>query len=289
MPHQRGPEADKMTTATTSMTSEEIRSGYSRLTPDIPWTHHFDLGPLETISAAQDDKFYRKAIGLKKIGELGCRYAELFTRRGKVAGARILDVASGEGGHSIAFARAGAAEVVGIEGRQLYVDRARFAAKALGVGNVRFERGDVRKISPKEVGTFDFVFCSGILHHLGADDFTGFLETMGTVTADTMMLYTHVSTPASVKMFNLSGPKVLAPGIEGHLFREHSDTADAAERERQVRASLDNTFSFWATEESLINALKRAGFGAIAKIFEPHAFSGYDNRNIRVMFIARRM
>lgn len=120
------------------MTPEDISSGYAGLQPNIPWTHHFDLGALETISAAKDEKFHRKAIGLKKIGELGIEYARYFTRRGRLEDARILDVASGEGGHSIAFARAGAKEVVGIEGRQLYVERARFAARALGVGSGRF-------------------------------------------------------------------------------------------------------------------------------------------------------
>lgn len=271
------------------MTPADIRAGYSKLQPDIPWTHHFDLGEFETISPERDDKFYRKAIGLKRIGELGCQYAQLFTKKAGVEGARVLDVACGEGGHAIGFARLGAAEVIGIEGRQLYVDRARFAATALGVPNVRFELGDVRKIDPSRVGTFDFVFCSGILHHLGADDFTSFLKTMGTLTADTMMIYTHVSSPASVKMFNLTGPHVIEKGIDGHLFREHADNADAQERERQVRASLDNTFSFWGTEASVIHGLKLGGFGAIAKIFEPHAFAGYDNRNIRVMFIARKL
>ncbi len=271
-----------------SMSPEEIRDAYDNLRPDIPWTHHFDLGALETITAAKDEKFHRKAVGLKKIGELGIEYVRYFTRRASLDGARILDVACGEGGHSVAFAQAGASEVVGIEGRPLYIERARFAARALGVDNVRFVQGDVRQISPDQVGKFDFVFCSGILHHLGAGDFLGFLKTMGSVTEDTMMLYTHVATPASIKMFGLKGPEQLAPGIEGYLFREHADEADAAERERQVRASLDNTYSFWATEESLIIGLKHAGFGIIAKIFEPHAFSGYDNRNIRVLLIARK-
>lgn len=270
------------------LSAAEIRAGYDVLQPEIPWTHHFLLGDLETISEAQDEKYYRKATGLKKIGELGLRYVEYFTRKASVSGSRILDVASGEGGHSIAFAQAGAKEVLGIEGRQLYVSRAQFAARALGLDNVRFELGDVRKIDPAKVGTFDFVFCSGILHHLGQPDFLDFLKTMGQLTSDTMMLYTHVSTPASIKMFNLKGPKVLAEGIEGYLFREHEDKADDRERERQVRASLDNTFSFWATEESLIRALTQSGFGIVAKIFEPHAFSGYDNRNIRVLMIARK-
>lgn len=265
-----------------------FRDEYASLQPQIPWTHHFTLGDFETISPEIDKKYYNKAVGLKKIGLLAQDYIKLYTKRGTIAGSTILDVASGEGGHSIAFAQGGAAQVVGVEGRQLYVDRARFVARALGTDNVRFELGDVRKIEVDTVGTFDFVFCSGILHHLGPDDFQPFLSSMAKLTRDTMMIYTHVSTASSVKMFNLV-PHVIDDEIRGSLFREHSDNASRKEKETQVRASLDNTFSFWADEESLIVGLKRAGFGAIAKIYEPHAFSSYENRNIRVLMIARKL
>ncbi len=118
------------------MRLDDIRSGYANLQPEISWAHHFDLGTLDTISAAKDEKFRREAIGLKKIG---IQYDRYFTRRGRLEDARILDVACGDGGHSISFASSAAKAVIDIAGRPLYVERGRFVARALGVGNDRFE------------------------------------------------------------------------------------------------------------------------------------------------------
>jgi hypothetical protein len=267
---------------------DQIRAALARLDPATPWTHHFNIQGVETISAATNEKFYKKSIGLKKIGELALQYCRVFSEAGGVKGLRVLDVASAEGGQSIAFARAGAREVVGIEGRRLYVDRANFVTAALGVENAKFSLGDVRKIDVGALGEFDFVICSGILHHLGAEDFLPFLKLMGQLTRDTFFLYTHVSNPDSIRDFGLAGPHEIATGITGYLFREHADGATASEKEQQVRASLDNTFSFWATEESLVRALSASGFRFVAKMFEPHAFGGYRDRNIRVIFVAKK-
>lgn len=151
---------------------------------------------------------------------------------------------------------------------------------------VRIFQGDVRKID-SSLGPFDFTICSGILHHLGQGDFFPFLQSMAALTQGTFFLYTHVSTPDGIGMFRLKGP-VKADDFEGYLFQEHADNATPQERQQQVRASLDNTLSFWATEESLVSALKKAGFNFVCKIFAPHAFGGYANRNLRVIFICRK-
>ncbi len=265
---------------------DAIRDRLSRLEPAIPWAHHFDLLGVETITREQNEQFYKKAQAVKSLGRLALSYFRTFADGLPLSSARVLDVASAEGGLSVEFAQAGASEVVGIEGRQLYVDRANFVIETLGLRNARFLRGDVRKISALE--PFDFTIFSGILHHLGKDDFFPFLVSLATLTRGTMFLYTHVSTPDGVAQFRLVGPVEAEGGFAGSLFREHADAATAEQRERQVRASLDNTFSFWATEEALIAALKKAGFNTVAKMFEPHAFAGYANRNLRVIFIARK-
>jgi hypothetical protein len=269
--------------------SAAVRQGLAALNDDIPWTHHFDIGGVQTTSAARDEKFYRKSLGAKQLGEHALQYCRVFSNAKSIQGLRVLDIASAEGGHSIEFARAGAREVVGVEGRQLYVDRARFVADALEAPNVRFLLGDVRKMDPAELGQFDVTLCFGILHHLGEQDFLPFLQRLGELTSDVLMLYTHVSTPEAVVDFRLEGPRTVGEGLTGYLLREHADEAGQAEREAQVRASLDNTFSFWATEESLVRALKLSGFGFVAKIFEPHIFGSHVNRNLRVILIAKRL
>jgi 2-polyprenyl-3-methyl-5-hydroxy-6-metoxy-1,4-benzoquinol methylase len=264
--------------------SEVIKAALANLQPSIPWAHHFNLHGVETITREYNEQFYNKAQAVKILGQLGLIYYKTFSQGLPLSEARVLDVASAEGGLSVEFA--GAKEVIGIEGRQLYVNRANFVKDTLGLPNVRFVQGDVRKIDPG-IGPFDFTICSGILHHLGSNDFFSFLLSMAALTAGTFFLYTHVSAPDAVTKFRLEGP-VKADGFDGFHFREHADHATVKQREELVRASLDNTFSFWATEESLVAALKKAGFNFVCKMFEPHAFGGYANRNIRVIFICRK-
>lgn len=268
------------------MSETELRGGLQRLEPSVPWAHHFALGHgVETISP-ENLQFYNKSQGLKKLAKLLLNMVPYHTKRGSLKGARVLDLASAEGGHSIALAAQGA-DVLGIEGRPLYVERARFAAAALGIDNVRFEQGDVRTVDSARLGKFDIVLFSGILHHLGQDDFEGMLQTLFQLTGDTLFLYTHVSTPEAVERFRLQGPVRTRNGYEGFLFREHADDASAEERQRQVRASLDNTFSFWATPESFSKALATVGFVSVSKSLTPNMHNWVDAQ-CRWLAVARR-
>jgi SAM-dependent methyltransferase len=268
-----------------SPSQKSVKDGLSRLSPDIPWAHLFNLGNgVETVTQA-NEQFYKKAVGLGKIGDLLVNLAPVLTQKRAFADLRVLDLACGEGGHSIALAKAGA-EVVGIEGRDLYIERASFVADVLGVPNVRFIKGDVRKVDTEALGKFDVVIASGILHHLGADSFEGFLNTIRQATRDTAIIYTHVSTELSVKNHRLQGPEKTSRGYEGYLFREHKDNASTEERLRQVRASLDNTFSFWATPASLYGALKDVGFRHIFEVRHPHVF-GFSEASYRPIIVAK--
>ncbi len=269
-------------------TAAQFKDGLARLAPQQPWTHHFEVDGVHTISPEADEKFFRKATGLKRLGNLATTLAKTFSLDHTIAGKRVIDVACGEGGHSVAFAQEGAGEVVGVEGRELYVDRARFVSEAMGLTNVNYQLGDVRALSLEQHGAFDICLCFGILHHLGQDDFFPFLQSLADITTDTAIFYTHVSNPTKLESYGLQGPVTSNGEYEGYLFREHADGASEAERRDQVRASLDNTFSFWATDEALMRALKRAGFAGVMKVYEPHVFGDYQDRNFRQVMIAKK-
>lgn len=268
------------------MEKAQVEARLKELSPEIPWAHLIELAPgLFSVTEA-DAKFYKKATGLSLVGELLMEIAEMQVHEHTLAGKRVLDLACGEGGHAIQFARKGA-QVVGVEGRQLYVDRARFAAEATGQSErIRIVQGDVRRL-PADIGTFDIVVFSGILHHLGQQDFDGMVAELGRVTGDILLLYTHVSTDVSVKAHRLQGPVQTAAGRTGYLFREHEDNADAQAREKKVRASLDNTFSFWAQESSLVEAIRSAGFRLVLKALSPHVF-GWDGAAYRPIIVAKK-
>jgi len=268
------------------MIPSEINQRLNSLSPNIPWAHLFEFAPGIFSVTKENEKFFKKATGLKRVGEALLQVAEMQVQGHSLEGKRVLDLACGEGGHSIQFAQKGA-NVLGVEGRKLYIDRARFAAEAMGVPQIEFIQGDVRKLSP-QLGTFDVVVFSGILHHLGIDDFDDMITELGRLTEDMLLIYTHVGSDLAVKNHRLQGPEKTAKGREGFLFREHKDDATAEQRKEQVRASLDNTFSFWAREEVLIDALRSAGFPLILKVLTPHPF-GWENASYRPILVAKKV
>src|SRR5689334_10461051 len=103
------------------MTAEEIRAGLEKLEPAVNWAHHFDLGHgIETVSP-EAGHFYRKAVGLNELGGLFPTVLRGYMGRPSFAGLRCLDLGAAEGAHSVMIAEDGAREVLGLDGRQLYV------------------------------------------------------------------------------------------------------------------------------------------------------------------------
>lgn len=271
-----------------TMTPEAIRAGLARLQPATPWAHHFDLGNgIETVSP-EVGQFYRKAMGLKAFGALFPSVLRGFMQRPDFKGMRCLDLGSAEGIHSITMAEGGAASVLGLEGRSLYVDRARFIAEAKGLSNVEFRQADVRELDKGKLGQFDFVLCSGLLHHLNREVFMSFTQSLFDLTADTLLLYTHVSSEWVVKKFKLQPADPVDGKFDGAHFREHADDATETQRTAQVRASLDNTFSFWATEPALMQRFHDLGFKTIVKLYEPAFAITFQERVFRGVWVLRR-
>ena len=268
------------------MQKEEIKQSLGRLNPEIPWTHFFDFGSGICSVDPTNEKFYKKAKGLEIIGNVLLNVAKDQVIGQSIEGKTVLDLACGEGGHSIQFARAGAT-VLGIDGRSLYVDRAKFAAEELGLSEkTKFQLGDVRLIN-NSFSEFDVTIFSGILHHLGIEDFESMIASLASVTKDVLLLYTHISNDISIENHRLRGPQKTKSGYEGYLYQEHADGATDEQKEKKVRASIDNTYSFWAREESLMEALKNSGFKFIYKIITPSPF-GRVNASYRLMIVAKK-
>lgn len=267
------------------MDNNTVQEILATLSPEIPWTHDHDLGfGIRTVDPS-NEKFQRKAKSLSMIGTLLQEYLSYVVSQKSLKGLRAIDLACGEGGHSIALAQKGV-DVIGVEGRDLYIQRAEFVAKVKGIKNIEFIKGDVREIEVAKLGKFDIVIASGILHHLSIDSFESFLKTLKELSQDIVFLYTHVGSELAVSNHRLSGPEKTVSGYEGYLFREHSDGASVEEKIKQVRASLDNTFSFWATPESLYKALQDLGFRYVTEIKHPHVFP-YQQSTYRPIIVAK--
>lgn len=116
-----------------------------------PWVTKFTIGGREyggTFDAMNDgriNQFLRRFPDAKTVLELG----------------------SLEGGHTFAVARRETVErVVGVEGRQANVDRARCVQRLLGANNVEFVTANIESFDLRSLGMFDAVFCVGLLYHL---------------------------------------------------------------------------------------------------------------------------
>jgi SAM-dependent methyltransferase len=169
---------------------------------------------------------------------------------------RVLDLACYEGTYAIEFALHGA-EVVGIEGREENIARARERIRAHRLDRVELVRGDVRDLDQTNVGTFDAVLCLGLLYHLDFPEVIRFLESVAKVCEHLAVFDTHVNLGLS-RTFR-DGPRA----YRGRRYVEHSTHATAAEREQSRWASLDNSSSVWFTRPSLINALMDVGFTSV--------------------------
>jgi 2-polyprenyl-3-methyl-5-hydroxy-6-metoxy-1,4-benzoquinol methylase len=175
---------------------------------------------------------------------------------------RVLDLACLEGAYAIEFALHGAT-VVGIEGRENNIARARFAQEALGLDHLTLVQGDVRDLSREKNGTFDVVLCIGILYHLDAPDVFRFVERIAEVCTRVAIFDTHISTTGDVRT------EYDGATYAGEKYVEHAPDATDDDRVKKVWASLSDPESFWLTRPSLYNLLAKAGFTSVYECHNP--------------------
>jgi SAM-dependent methyltransferase len=183
------------------------------------------------------------------------------TFAGGIAGLRVLDLACLEGMYALEFARRGA-EVVAIEGREANLEKARFAARALGL-EVDFRLGDVRELSRQVHGEFDVVLCLGILYHLNAPDVFRLLERMAEVCRRALVIDTSVAARGNEERSH-SGQS-----YRGTTLVEHDPSSSLEERRRALWSSLDNPRAWVPTRPSLLSLLGRSGFTTVSECWVP--------------------
>lgn len=76
---------------------------------------------------------------------------------------RLVDLGCLEGGHTLGFARAGF-DALGIEVRNSNFANCQIVKSRCPLPNLSFVKDDARNV--EKYGTFDVVFCSGLLYHM---------------------------------------------------------------------------------------------------------------------------
>lgn len=205
----------------------------------------------------------------------------------EVAETSLLDLGCLEGGYAVAFARAGF-RVTAIEAREINMEKCRYVEKQLCLDNLRFMQTDARNLA--EIGTFDAVFCCGLLYHL--DHPSAFLDTLGTCTRRVLILDTHVASDylPTVHAAQLS-EMTTHEGNLGRWYREYPDSATSQQIAGAVWASWGNSQSFWIEKMSLVSNLVQVGFSSVCEQFayltDPVA-ADYYKTDGRSMFIAAK-
>jgi SAM-dependent methyltransferase len=195
----------------------------------------------------------------KRVMQVVCDLA-----RRPLADLRVLDLGSAHGQYAIELAHRGA-RVLGIEGREAWLEAARDTQQKLSLSSVSFVQDDVRNLSAARYGQFDVVLCLGILYHLDAPDVFDFVGRLFEVCGDFVVIETHVAL-APVLSHEWRGKRYW-----GAPSREHPAGATPEEKLKNVAASLDNEESFWLTPASLCNLLRHAGFTSVYDCRNPIA------------------
>ncbi len=110
---------------------------------------------------------------------------------GTLAGRRVLDLGCNAGLFSLLSVQAGADFVLGVDGREQYIEQAQlvFEAKGVDPARYRFEAANVFEWQPP--GTFDIVLCLGLLDHVSKP--VELFELIARTEAETIVLDTEIS------------------------------------------------------------------------------------------------
>lgn len=243
----------------------EIVAGIDRVTQHHgPWTTNYSLVP--GVRTRDDEPDPNDRTRIRRLVQL---VSDVAGR--PVADLRILDLACLEGQVALEFARLGA-RVVGIEGRESNVAKARFAAQTLGLTNLELHHDDVRNLSRETYGGFDVVLCLGILYHLDDEDVFTFLQAVGEVCDGAAVVDTHVGL-ANERTYVFEGQT-----YAGASYVEHDADAEDDDKLANRWASLDNPLSLWLTRPSLYNFLSECGFTSVWECHQPRWEGMHDDR-----------
>lgn len=210
---------------------------------------------------------------------------------------KIADLGCLEGGYSVEFARNGY-DVLGIEVRDLNIQKCKYVSDKVNLPNLKFVKDDVRNI--EKYGKFHVTFCCGLLYHLDLP--VSFLNLLGQVTSKMLILNTHYSrmydyrydlTPRKLMLKNRLLQKALnilypdSHSIEikdrmnfhlsvltqnedkmGRWFTEFKQDENEENIEKSLWASYGNNKSFWLEKTELLQTIKEAGFNSVYEQFD---------------------
>ncbi len=188
----------------------------------------------------------------------------------------VLDLACGEGVYAIETALRGC-KVCALDARNQRMEQGANISERLGLSNLSFVQQDIREVTLKSQGEYDVIYLLGILYHLDVPDSFNVIKNLYAMCRHLLIIDTHISLSPKEEI------RYETETYKGSNVREHKDDDSSAARRSKLLASIDNTFSFLFTKESLVRLLRDVGF---TTVFECHApLEPFKPRN-RITLIA---
>ncbi len=232
------------------------------------------------------------------------RTLDLLIAKDDRAKIRVVDLGCLEGGYAVEFARAGY-DTLGVDIRRHNIDRAAYVADVLGLPNLRFAHGDARNFA-SEHGTFDVVWCCGLLYHLA--DPRAFLRVLGSGTRRVLFLHTHYADGRRTPDRKTYPPQSFShttwnEGMRGRWYLEFFrnrwgffdprwrwQSSAVSQNEETAHSSWGSLRSFWLEKPELLQAIREAGFPVVYEQFDGYGVTvaDYDRwiyRRNRSMFV----
>lgn len=138
-----------------SLSNEELRK---RLAAQEWTAHNIRLNSDITTMPGKPD-FMETDLRLKAILR-----ALSFSYREQLSGLRVADLGCLEGGFTLAMAKEGM-DVVGLEARQMNLDKCLLLKEHLDLSQLEFRLDDVKNFKREKYGRFDVVLALGIFYH----------------------------------------------------------------------------------------------------------------------------
>jgi SAM-dependent methyltransferase len=155
---------------------------------------------------------------------------------GSLEGKRVLDLGCNAGFWSLAALEAGADFVLGVEGRQTYIDQAElvFEANAVDRARYRFLVGDLFSLDLQGDAPFDIVLCLGLLYHVSKP--MSLFERIGAWSSDILVIDTTLS---------------LLPGAHLRIVEEKPD---------EPLTAVDHVIAFVPTRQAVAKLAREVGY-----------------------------
>jgi len=127
-----------------------------------PWFYEFDLGEHGRTASVLPPEIL--PIHQTRLDMVSGLVDEQFGER--LPRIRCIDVGCHEGYYSVAMARKGMREVLGVDVRESNLEKARLVAEVFGLRNLVYQQKDCENLRVEETGQYELCLFLGLLYHL---------------------------------------------------------------------------------------------------------------------------